>query len=557
MKNNDLYNKSNRATYCPEDDKLRLYVGRVPRPEYDALRAEGWTSTPKQSEAGQGEFSAVWNVEREDTALSYAGEIDDEDTPPTERAADRAERFGGYRDKRTEEATGHADSYDSGPQAHGYQSEKRAQRAAARHDRQADRALTQWDKAEYWTERTAGVIANALHRSSPAVRMGRIKTLEADLRKLEKSWLESVAEEQARFDAMRSVVEHAAGSGEKFAPMEKHDFLWTLSSIRQKDGTPEDATSTPEQIARAVVSSALGSSYGTPEAWEAIAKEAREGTRPALTIAQEWLEGRTRPAEWDPESSRACRHLRMRLAYEMQMLEAQGGRAALVEMVPGGFLGTHQIVKVNKSNATGRVVSVGIMLPTHGRNKWGNESPGEPALRLEIINIERMKQDTYRAPTPEELAAFEAAKKAEKTARPKSIAPALINPTLEDAQRLQALFNAENDSCGWSKLNPAPPSEVRQMTQEQYSKISGGAYASAETSEICALGKRPDPSNRWTSKGEARNKAIGPVVCKVRTASPGNYGARRIIHITDKPAKPLPAAMWTPAETVTPDHATA
>ncbi len=26
------------ATYCPEDDKLRLYVGRVPREEYDFLR---------------------------------------------------------------------------------------------------------------------------------------------------------------------------------------------------------------------------------------------------------------------------------------------------------------------------------------------------------------------------------------------------------------------------------------------------------------------------------------------------------------------------------------
>lgn len=48
MKNPDLYNEDHSATYCPEDDKLRLYVGRVPRPEYEALRAEGWTSTPKQ-----------------------------------------------------------------------------------------------------------------------------------------------------------------------------------------------------------------------------------------------------------------------------------------------------------------------------------------------------------------------------------------------------------------------------------------------------------------------------------------------------------------------------
>ena len=78
------------ATYCPESDKLHLYIGRVPREEYDFLRAEGWTSTPKQSEAGQGEFAAVWTPGREATALQYAGFINDEDTPPTERAADRA-----------------------------------------------------------------------------------------------------------------------------------------------------------------------------------------------------------------------------------------------------------------------------------------------------------------------------------------------------------------------------------------------------------------------------------------------------------------------------------
>ena len=36
------------ATYCPEDNKLRLYVGRVPRDEYLELRAGKWKSTPKQ-----------------------------------------------------------------------------------------------------------------------------------------------------------------------------------------------------------------------------------------------------------------------------------------------------------------------------------------------------------------------------------------------------------------------------------------------------------------------------------------------------------------------------
>ena len=105
MKNQELYNENNESTYCPEDDKLRLYVGRVPREEYLELRKEGWTSTPKQS----CDFVGVWTPDREDTALSYAGFIGDEDQGPAERAADRAERFAGYRDNRRADAGYYAD----------------------------------------------------------------------------------------------------------------------------------------------------------------------------------------------------------------------------------------------------------------------------------------------------------------------------------------------------------------------------------------------------------------------------------------------------------------
>lgn len=52
--------------------------------------------------------TVAWTPERRDTALEYAGVIEDEDQSPEERAADRAERFGDYRDKRTGEAAGHA-----------------------------------------------------------------------------------------------------------------------------------------------------------------------------------------------------------------------------------------------------------------------------------------------------------------------------------------------------------------------------------------------------------------------------------------------------------------
>ena len=124
------------ATYSPEDNKLRLYVGRVPRADFERLRSMGWTSTPKQS----CDFVAHWTPERRDLCIEWCGSIEDEDQSPAERAADRAERFGDYRDKRTDEATGQADRYDAGPSAHGFQNYARAVRAADRHDRIAGRA---------------------------------------------------------------------------------------------------------------------------------------------------------------------------------------------------------------------------------------------------------------------------------------------------------------------------------------------------------------------------------------------------------------------------------
>lgn len=146
------------ATYSPEGNHLRLYIGRVPRPEYEKLKSEGWRALYKQREAGGGDFVATWTPERRDTALEYGGGVIlDEDMGPAERAADRAERFSGYRDKREGEATTRAEAFDSGPAVHGYQSQARANRAAARHDRIADRAGDAWSKAEYWTGRTAGV----------------------------------------------------------------------------------------------------------------------------------------------------------------------------------------------------------------------------------------------------------------------------------------------------------------------------------------------------------------------------------------------------------------
>ena len=53
------------------------------------------------------------------------------------------------------------------------------------------RAVKMWDTATYWTDRAAGAIRNAKHKERPDVRARRIKTIEADKRKRERTIAES------------------------------------------------------------------------------------------------------------------------------------------------------------------------------------------------------------------------------------------------------------------------------------------------------------------------------------------------------------------------------
>jgi Domain of unknown function (DUF3560) len=422
-----------RSTYCPDDNRIRLYVGRVPRDEYEALMAEGWTSTPKQS----CDFVATWTPQRRDTALDYAGIIEDEDQSPAERAADRAERFAGYQAKRLGEALGGAEKYEAGPSVYGFQDPRRGERMLRKFDRVAARAVDAWDKAEYWTARTAGVISNALYKSEPSVRLGRIKELELAIARHEK--------------------------------------------------------------------------YGRDDSW--------------------------------------TNHFRLRLAYENAMLEAAGGRASCVEMVVGGWWGGLRIHGINRSTVTGLVTSLDVFGTFHTYKK-GERVAVEG---VHSINIERDTAGKYQAPTPEELAEFEAAKKAEKKAKREAKkdlppAPKLTNPTDEDAERLQALFNAEMLASLGDLKDYFIPSAVLRITQDAYSENSKGSYAMWETVDICANGVAYRSYSQYRSaEREAALAKQGPILCSVRIAHRSDfYSPSRVIVLTDKPQKPLPAGVWSP-----------
>lgn len=82
-----------RATYSPDDNKLRLYAASRLDPEtYKKVHDAGFRWAPRQALF----VAPAWTPGREDVLLSLAGEIEDEDSTLAERQEARAERFTGY-----------------------------------------------------------------------------------------------------------------------------------------------------------------------------------------------------------------------------------------------------------------------------------------------------------------------------------------------------------------------------------------------------------------------------------------------------------------------------
>ena len=282
------------ATYDPADDKLRLRASsRLDAETYARVKAAGFGWAPKQDL-----FYAVWTPAREDLLIELAGDIGDEETSLEERAAQRAERFETYKDKRAVEAeqarravSAIADGIPLGqPILVGHHSERHARRDAEKIENGMRRAVRLWETSAYWQQRAAGAIRAAKYKELPAVRARRIKKLEAEKRKAEKD----LGIQQARLR------------------------LWTKlhepDSIKRKDG----AETTFLQRALHVVECDRWARYGlhtdletgkiTPEALQA------ECVAAANTLIDHY--------------GRWADHLDNRLAYERAMLAADGGTVA-------------------------------------------------------------------------------------------------------------------------------------------------------------------------------------------------------------------------------------
>jgi len=184
------------ATYSPEDNKLRLYsVGRLDAATYERVKEAGFRWAPKQ-----GFFVApMWTPDREDLLIELAGEIGDEDTSLVDRAEERADRFGNYSDSRSRDAESArkgvaaiAEHIPFGqPILVGHHSERHARKDAQRIEAGMRQAVKMWDTAEYWKYRAAGALRHAKYKERADVRARRIKGLEADKRKNERTIAEA------------------------------------------------------------------------------------------------------------------------------------------------------------------------------------------------------------------------------------------------------------------------------------------------------------------------------------------------------------------------------
>lgn len=320
------------ATYSPEDNKLRLKPStRLDAATYDRVKAAGFAWAPKQ-----GFFVAgMWTPEREDLLLRLCGGIDDEDTTLVDRAAERAERFEGYRERRIGDAeAAHRQVHDvmgrfepGQPILVGHHSQRRAEKDKERIEQGMRRAVNLFETAQYWQRRAAGARLHAEYKADPEVRYRRIKGLEADERKFLKQlkdlqtaarlWAQVPRAEWDRQDALALLIagQLPYAMGVKVRVPGREDRV-SLYSALDSHGMKGDT------------------------AWRIAV--------PALERAQ------TRPQRW-------LDHTRHRIAYEKALLGESGGIAAdRYDLQPGGRVRVRgewvSIVRVNRKG--GQVVSV-------------------------------------------------------------------------------------------------------------------------------------------------------------------------------------------------------
>ncbi|PDT77199.1 DUF3560 domain-containing protein [Bradyrhizobium sp. C9] len=491
------------ATYSPDDNKLRLYPAhRLDAEEYARVKAAGFKWAPRQELF----VKPTWSPEAEDLLIDLAGEIGDEDTSLVDRAEQRADRFEDYSDKRLADAERARKTVDEiaerfymgQPILVGHHSERSARKDKERMDNGMRKALKLWDTSNYWTARAAGAIAHAKYKELPAVRHRRIKTIESDKRKLEKS----TAENERQLKAWRIVASITDAEKQRSTGLTVANVggYWSMSFPLAD--YPRDPPASQYE--------------GPMGLWSAI----DGNVITAATAAELAIAGLERSA---PRKARWIAHYDNRLAYERAMLAEQIGTEASANPLADRFAfavggqvhaGRYDewltVTKVNRG-ANGSVSSITTTTPAGSRNKLAR-------WRVESVR-------DYQAPSEETVAAAKAASKL----------PPLCNYPGDDFARLtqDEYDKVPKDYRGYR------PRAATETVGAHRTRVAIGAYAFRGT---C------DPNKRHSYAGVFITDAKRVDPPKVVPAPEPQEPAEFVAEYVAPPAVDLDATLGTIAE---------
>lgn len=420
------------ATYSPEDNKIRLYAStRLDAETYQRVKAAGFQWAPKQELF----VAPKWTPAREDLAIELAGEIEPEEMTIAERAAMKAERLDDLANKKARAANAFQRRADSLSEAFsfgqpilvGHHSERKARKTADKMRSAQDQAIKAAKSANYWLYRAEGAEAHANMKNNPRVRAGRIKTLLAELRDIQRDinaghraltfWAKATTDEQIRF-ALGRVSHETTLSG-----------YGTYSAVEKGEMTPQEAR------ARCIKSA-----------------EARVNSE----NLQRWIA-----------------HILNRLSFEREML-------GTVARYPGKLTPVILQAFAREHGAEKPVATSG------DADFFTLESPVPLPLHIGEGKTLEMTADEWRDLM--QSVGYEVPEKKTIIRRDKPADPPLVNLSPEQAEQLQRIWNARMSKACEGKRLPVKVGEIRPMTQAAYSAHSAGTYARFGTEEIDATG---------------------------------------------------------------------
>lgn len=476
------------ATYSAEDNKLRLYfTNRLDKEEYQIIRDNGFIWAPKQELF----VTPRWTPSREDFCIEVAGEITAEQSTMAERAVAKAQRFDDLAHKRSQQANAfhHAanrisERFAGGqPILVGHHSERKARRDQSRMDAEIKKAVVAQNAVSYWNYKAEGVERHANQKNNAGVRSRRIKTLLAELR-----------------DRQRD-INHA------------HICFDLWSRIDAETDTQERNKLIKYYSGAQLKTGSAAPYFRDSSLWYLLDEEKITHDE----VVQRCLDFHEYQSN-NPHTLRWISHILNRLAFERSELgEVSRFGGEITKTILQAFAreqGAHEPKASECKDYTWSLDS-SVSLPLHlGESKSIN------------LNVEGwydlMQASGYEVPTPKPRR------------KSTSVQAPLINPSIEEAQNLQNLWNQKaQEKKAHLVLGAMKFNDVKEVTQAYYTANNKGDYSVFQTVELDKYGV----VIRTSYKG----KSAEPI-CRIRVYSGGGslYTPNAIVCITDKSTKSLP-----------------